>query len=116
MEAGVFDTQSFYYALWGFNAVRFSWKGIWGVKAPWRVSFFVWIAAWGLTCDNLMHRGYALAGLCCMCRFNGGDGGPSTVSLRCGVKVVGLCPSLFWDLVSDFGAGYGSLVWVEKLV
>jgi hypothetical protein len=30
-------------------------KGIWGVKAPRRVAFFVWMAAWGkiLTCDNL---------------------------------------------------------------
>jgi hypothetical protein len=69
-EKGLFDAQSFYSVLRGSNELRFPWKGIWGVKAPRRVSFFVWTAAWGkiLICDNLMRRGYVLTGLCCMCR------------------------------------------------
>jgi hypothetical protein len=48
--------------------VQFSWKSIWGVKAPSRVSF-VWTVAWGriLTCDNLMRQGYAMVNWCCMC-------------------------------------------------
>jgi hypothetical protein len=56
--------------------IHFPWKAIWRVKAPRRVAFFVWTAAWGkiLACDNLMRRGYALAGWCCMCR-NGWESG-----------------------------------------
>lgn len=44
-----------------------------GVKAPNRVSFFVWTAAWGriLICDTLMRRGYSLIGWYCMCRGAG---------------------------------------------
>ena len=61
---GVFESRSFYHALRGPLEVHFPWKGIWRVKAPKRVFFFVWTAAWDtiLTCDNLMHRGYAMAG------------------------------------------------------
>uniref|UniRef100_A0A2N9ID29 Reverse transcriptase zinc-binding domain-containing protein n=1 Tax=Fagus sylvatica TaxID=28930 RepID=A0A2N9ID29_FAGSY len=49
----------------GGNGVQFSWKSIWGVKAPSRVSF-VWTVAWGriLTCDNLMRQGYAMVNWC----------------------------------------------------
>jgi hypothetical protein len=67
---GLFDTRSFYHALRGNNEIKFPWKSNWGVKAPRRVSFFVWIASWGkiLTCDNLMRRGYNIVGWCCMCR------------------------------------------------
>jgi|UniRef100_A0A2N9FF34 hypothetical protein len=41
-----------------------------GVKAPRRISFFLWTAARGkiLTCDNLMKRGHVLAAWCCMCK------------------------------------------------
>ena len=44
------------------------WKGIWGVKTPWRVSFFVWMATWGkiLTCNNLRRRWYTIVDWCCM--------------------------------------------------
>uniref|UniRef100_A0A2N9F7K2 Reverse transcriptase zinc-binding domain-containing protein n=1 Tax=Fagus sylvatica TaxID=28930 RepID=A0A2N9F7K2_FAGSY len=68
-QHGVFDAKSFYHALDGRQVVPFPWKAIWRVKAPRRVSFFVWSAAWGkiLTCDNLMRRGYSMAGWCCMC-------------------------------------------------
>jgi hypothetical protein len=68
-----FDAKSFYKAIDGSQKVDFPWKAIWKAKAPRRVSFFVWSAAWGkiLTCDNLMRRGYSMARWCCMCRVNG---------------------------------------------
>ena len=51
----------------------FPWKGIWRVKAPRKVTFFVWTAAWGwiLTCDNLRRRGIVTIGCCCLCRCSG---------------------------------------------
>ena len=51
----------------------FPWKGIWSVKVPKRVLFFIWIAALGriLTLDNLMRKGLPLVNWCCMCRSNG---------------------------------------------
>uniref|UniRef100_A0A2N9GQ21 Reverse transcriptase domain-containing protein n=1 Tax=Fagus sylvatica TaxID=28930 RepID=A0A2N9GQ21_FAGSY len=69
-EHGRFGSKSFYQAFIGQSNIQFPWKAIWRVKAPRRVAFFVWTAAWGkiLTCDNLMRRGYSLAGWCCMCR------------------------------------------------
>ena len=62
---GVFDIQFYYHAIHGNVDTGFHWKSIWGVKAPRRVAFFVWTAAWGriLTCDNLRR--------CCMCRCSG---------------------------------------------
>jgi hypothetical protein len=36
---GMFDAWYFYHALRGSNEQRFPYKGIWGVKAPIRVSF-----------------------------------------------------------------------------
>jgi hypothetical protein len=70
---GVFTSRSYYYALIDRRGVRFPWKSIWRVKAPPRVAFFVWTATWGriLTCDNLMRRGYTMAGWCCMCCCDG---------------------------------------------
>ena len=55
------------------HGVLFPWESIWAVKAPPRVSFFIWTATWGkiLTCDNLMRRGYTMVGWCCMCRLDG---------------------------------------------
>jgi hypothetical protein len=69
-KAGVFDSKSFYAALSNRPRVLFPWKSVWKVKAPPRVAFFIWSAAWGriLTCDNLMRRGYTMAGWCCMCQ------------------------------------------------
>uniref|UniRef100_A0A2N9I6Z1 Reverse transcriptase zinc-binding domain-containing protein n=1 Tax=Fagus sylvatica TaxID=28930 RepID=A0A2N9I6Z1_FAGSY len=65
-----FDSHSFYHALHSLTEVHFPWKSIWRGKAPRRVAFFVWIAAWGriLTCDSLMKRGYVMANYCCMCK------------------------------------------------
>ena len=44
-----------------------------GVKAPWRVSFFVWIAVWDriLTDDNLSSRRMVFVDWCITCRCNG---------------------------------------------
>uniref|UniRef100_A0A2N9GUS3 Reverse transcriptase zinc-binding domain-containing protein n=1 Tax=Fagus sylvatica TaxID=28930 RepID=A0A2N9GUS3_FAGSY len=55
-KAGVFDSRSFYAVLNVRPGVVFPWKMIWKVKAPLRVAFFIWSAAWGkiLTCENLM--------------------------------------------------------------
>ena len=38
---GNFDIRSFYNKLQGSSSVSFPWKGIWKVKAPRRVSFFM---------------------------------------------------------------------------
>ena len=72
-RSGIFDISSYYLMLRDPTAFAFPWKSIWRVKAPRRVSFFVWTAAWGriLTCDNLMKRGYVMAGWCCMCKRSG---------------------------------------------
>ena len=65
-----FDAKSFYHALSDQSDSKFPWKTIWRVKTPRRVAFFVWTAAWGkiLTCNNLMRRGYTMAGWYCMCK------------------------------------------------
>ena len=70
---GIFDIGSFYHAIQGKVSRGFPWKGIWGVKAPRRVAFFVWTAAWGkiLTCDNLHRQGFIMVGWCCLCKSNG---------------------------------------------
>ena len=56
------DIRSIYNALWRSCAVTFTLKSIWGVKAPRRVSFFVWLAAWGkiLTGDHLRRRHFTI--------------------------------------------------------
>ena len=43
---GVFDIRSFYNKLRSSLPIIFPWKGVWKVKAPRCVSFFVWIAVW----------------------------------------------------------------------
>uniref|UniRef100_A0A2N9IN38 Uncharacterized protein n=1 Tax=Fagus sylvatica TaxID=28930 RepID=A0A2N9IN38_FAGSY len=60
-----------------------------GVKAPLRISFFVWMTTWGriLTSGNLMRRGYVM-----------------------------LCFPFLWGCLGDFGMCSGSFVWVEELV
>jgi hypothetical protein len=72
-RSGLFDTRSYYLALQASTASDFPWKSIWRVKAPRRVIFFVWTAAWGriLTCDNLMRRGFVMVGWCCLCKSSG---------------------------------------------
>ena len=57
--SGKFDTRSFYHKIRNAAPSIFPWKGIWKVKVPKRVAFFMWTAAHGqiLTLDNLMLRG-----------------------------------------------------------
>ena len=52
---GDFNIRSSYHKLHASSSVVFPWKGIWKVKAPCCVSFFVWTVAWDriLTGDNL---------------------------------------------------------------
>ena len=54
-----FDIQSFYNKLRGPVPIIFPWKSVWKVRAPRRVSFFVWTTVWDkiLTGDNLRGRG-----------------------------------------------------------
>ena len=46
LKNGDFDICSFYNKLRGPLPIIFPWKGIWRVKAPRHVFFFVWIAIW----------------------------------------------------------------------
>ena len=57
----------------GSDKVCAPWKGIWKVKAPTHVSFFVWSATWEkiLTGDILRCRGFDFVDWCIMCRCNG---------------------------------------------
>ena len=70
---GDFTIRSYHHKLQGSSSVVFPWKGIWKIKAPRRVSFFVWIAAWDriLTGDNLRLRGFDFVDWCIMCRCCG---------------------------------------------
>ena len=68
-----FDIRSFYNKLRNSLPIIFSWKGIWKVKVPQHVSFFVWTAIWDriLTGDNLRGRRMNFVFWCIMCRCNG---------------------------------------------
>ena len=57
---GNFTTCSYYHKLHGSSSIGFPWKGIWKVRAPQRVSFFVWAVAWDriLIGDNLRFKGF----------------------------------------------------------
>ena len=68
-QNGRFDIRSFYDSLRDSPHVVFPWKSIWLTKAPRRVRFFVWTAAWNkiLTYDNLSKQGYSFVNWCCMC-------------------------------------------------
>lgn len=69
---GIFDIQSFYKEIWGATSAPFPWKGIWSVKGPKRVLFFLWTVALGkiLSLDNLTKWGLPLVNWCCMCQSN----------------------------------------------
>ena len=65
--SGKFDVRSFYYKIRNVTLPTFPWKGIWKVKVPRRVAFFMWTVAHGqiLTLDNFMLRGRILTNRCC---------------------------------------------------
>ena len=70
---GNFDIRSHYNVLRDSSSITFPWKGIWGVKAPRWVSFFVWIVAWNkiLTRVHTKNKGFDFVDWCCMCRHCG---------------------------------------------
>ena len=70
---GDFDIRSFYNKLRSPLPIIFPWKGVWKVKVPWRVSFFVWTFVWDriLTGDNLRGRRMVFVDWCIMCWCNG---------------------------------------------
>ena len=70
---GDFEIWSFYSVFRWPSSIVFPWKAILGVKAPRRVSFFVWTTALGkiLTADNLRKSSYFIVDWCCMCRCDG---------------------------------------------
>ncbi|XP_065627831.1 sphingoid long-chain bases kinase 1 [Quercus suber] len=70
---GDFDVRSYYNKLRDSPSIVFPWKAIWKVKAPRRVSFFVWCVAWNkiLTGDNLRLRKLVFVDWCIMCRHCG---------------------------------------------
>ena len=68
-----FDIRSFYNKLRSPLPIIFPWKGVWKVKDPRRVSFFVWIAVWDkiLIGDNLRGRMMDFVDWCIMFQCNG---------------------------------------------
>jgi hypothetical protein len=66
---GLFEVKTFYQALSPSGSSSFPWKSIWRSKAPPRVAFFTWTAAWGkiLTMDNLRRRGMVVVNRCWLC-------------------------------------------------
>ena len=68
---GVFNIRLFYNKLRNPLPIIFPWKSVWKVKAPRRVSFFVWTAVWNriLTGDNLRGRRMVFVDWCIMCRY-----------------------------------------------
>ena len=72
-KKGDFDICSFYDKLRSPLPIIFPWKGIWKVKVPMHVSFFVWTATWEkiLTGDILRCRGFDFVDWCIICHCNG---------------------------------------------
>jgi hypothetical protein len=71
-----FEVKSYYQVLSHPSSnvrASFPWKGIWKVKAPPRVAFFVWTAILGkiLTLDNLRKRNIIVMEWCCLCKTSG---------------------------------------------
>ena len=70
--SGKFDTRSFYHKIQNAALSTFPSKGIWKVKVPKKVAFFMWTAAYGqiLTLDNLILRDRPLVNRYCLCYNN----------------------------------------------
>ena len=96
-ENGDFEIWSFYSVFRWPSSIVFPWKAILGVKAPRRVSFFVWTTALGkiLTADNLRKSSYSIVDWCCMCWCNGEF--VNHLLIHCGVAIS--CGALFLDLL-----------------
>jgi len=113
-----FEVKTFYRALACQEVVSFPWKGIWRVKAPKRVAFFVWTAALGkiLIHDNLHSRHIVMVEWCCMFKKNRES--IDHLLLHCDVAQVVWCSfySLFgveWVMpksVLNLLSGWGSLL------
>jgi hypothetical protein len=75
-KKGLFEVRSFYEELIRKDDPSFPsffGKNIWRVKAPTRVAFFVWLAAFGkiLTHDNLRKMNVIVIEWCCLCKKSG---------------------------------------------
>jgi hypothetical protein len=71
-----FEVKSYYQVLSNHISnvhASFPWKGIWKVKAPPRVAFFVWTVMLGkiLTLDNLRKKNIIMMKWCCLCKKSG---------------------------------------------
>lgn len=78
----------------------FSWKGIWNVKAPQRVSLFVWTTVWRkiLTWENLRNRDYTIYNGLCQCHKEKAWRTTFYFIARKGsLSVVKLCIHSFWN-------------------
>jgi len=124
-----FEVKTFYKALVCHEAASFPWKGIWRVKAPKRVEFFVWTAALGkiLTHDNLRRRGIVVVEWCVMCKKHGES--VDHLLLHCDVArvvwsffyrlfgVEWVMPSSVLDLLTGWGTvlgrGPGFRIWKQ---
>jgi hypothetical protein len=124
-----FEVKTFYKALVCHEAAYFPWKGIWHVKVPKRVAFFVWTAALGkiLTHDNLRRRGIVVVEWCVMCKKHGES--VDHLFLHCDVArvvwsyfyrlfgVEWVMPSSVLDLLSGcgtlLGRGFAIRIWKQ---
>jgi hypothetical protein len=72
-KRGLFDVKCFYMMLTRQDCLPFPWKSIWRVKAPARVTFFVWTTMLGkiLTMGNLRKRHIVEVEWCCLCKKSG---------------------------------------------
>ncbi|XP_059671114.1 uncharacterized protein LOC132316672 [Cornus florida] len=70
---GIFEVKSFYNFMLERIGHIFPLKAIWRPKAPLKVAFFFWTAAWGsiLTVDNLRKRSHVVVNRCCLCKTTG---------------------------------------------
>ena len=80
--SGKFETWFFYQDIWGATNSSFPCKGIWKVKVPKRVAFFMWTTTLCLilSLDNLMRRGLPQVNWCCMCQSTGESDDPSSLT------------------------------------
>lgn len=74
VRKGMFEVRLYYNNLRAFTGFSFPWESIWIARVPWKVAFFVWIAALGKipTIDNF-HKRHILIVVdwCCMCKSSG---------------------------------------------